>query len=480
MLRLPASLATAILIFAFSGAAFADDVMLVLDSSASMGSKLGRDRKSDLLADSVLTAVADFPTEARIGLIAFGSKDKQSCTDATMLVRPQRDGNDLVAAAAATLQPRGRAPLAVAVERAANALDYKTARATIVVFVDKVEACDADPCVLAEALKAKAKDLTIEVIGLGLEDSDIAGVACLADKTGGHFINAKDGTDVAGGLSAALAGAKAPPPNLPSASLDAPAKVFQTDVFEVGYTGPKAEGDRVQIAWPGLPAGSEIRSALVGTDGKSRQLQAPAEAGNYEIRYYHPTLNVVLATRPLEVDIKPVTVAVPAHVAAGAPIEIDWTGAAAAGDEIRITPQGAAPDIRLLAARVSRDGLPVSLDAPLEAGAYEARYVSAADGTVSATANFTVDPPSASVAGPATAAPGARIVIAWNGPAARFDDIVIARTDMPSGDHVTVARVRPDRPTVTIATPREAGSYEIRYVAGDGRAIFARAPLTVQ
>ncbi|MCX5579611.1 vWA domain-containing protein [Kaistia terrae] len=474
-LALPAALA---LLCATSVTVLADDVMLVLDASASMAGKLGRDRKIDLVADSVAAAVADFPTEARIGVLAFGAKSKTSCTDAEIAVRPQRNGNDLVAAAAATLKPRGKAPLAVAVERAANALDYKKARATVIVFVDKVEACDANPCVLAESLAERAKDLTVEVIGLGLDDKEIEIVACLAEKTGGKFINAKDGTDVAGGLAAALAAAKAPPPNLPSAHIEAPAKVIQSSVFDVAYDGPKAKGDRVQIVWPGLPAGSEIRSVLVAQDGKMRKLRAPAEPGTYEIRYYHPQLNVILATQSIEVDVRPTTVNTPERVGAGAPFSVAWSGPAAPSDAIEISPEGA--DTKLAVAHVNKDGRALTLTAPITPGRYEARYRSAVDNTVAAKASFTVDPPMASLSGPETAKPGSAITVEWKGPAARFDDVVIARVDMPAKDYLTTARIRPDRPTVHIAVPSEAGSYELRYIAGDGTAIFARAPLRVR
>lgn len=475
-LALPAALA---LLCATSVSVLADDVMLVLDASASMAGKLGRDRKIDLVADSVEAAVSDFPTEARIGLLAFGAKSKTSCTDAEITVKPQRNGNDLVTAAAAKLQPRGKAPLAVAVERAANALDYKKERATVIVFVDKVEACDANPCVLAESLAQHAKDLTVEVIGLGLDDKDIESVACLAEKTGGKFINAKDGTDVAGGLAAALAAAKAPPPNLPSAHIEAPAKVIQSSVFDVAYDGPKAKGDRVQIVWPGLPAGSEIRSVLVAQDGKMRKLRAPAEPGTYEIRYYHPELNVILATQAIEVDVRPTTVTVAERIGAGAPFSVSWSGPAAASDLLEIAPEGTT-DTKLAATGVSKDGRDITFTAPIATGRYEVRYRSAADNTIAAKASFTVDPPSASLNGPATAKPGSEIKVDWKGPAARFDDIVIARTDMPAKDHLTLARIRPDRSTVTLAVPTEAGNYELRYIAGDGTAIFARSPITVR
>ncbi|WP_336799339.1 vWA domain-containing protein [Kaistia sp. MMO-174] len=474
-LALPAALA---LLCATSVSVLADDVMLVLDASASMGGKLGRDRKIDLVADSVETAVADFPTEARIGVLAFGAKSKTSCSDAEVVLRPQRNNNDLAAAAAAKLQPRGKAPLAVAVERAANALDYKKERATVIVFVDKVEACDANPCVLAESLAKRAKDLTVEVIGLGLEDKDIESVACLAEMTGGKFINAKDGTDVAGGLAAALAAAKAPPPNLPAAHIEAPAKVIQSSVFDVAYDGPKAKGDRVQIVWPGLPAGSEIRSVLVAKDGKMRKLRAPAEPGTYEVRYYHPELNVVLATQSIDVEVQPTTVAVPEHVGAGAPFSVAWSGPAVASDAIEIAPELA--ETKLASLKVNKDGRALTFTAPIAAGRYEVRYRSAADNSVAASTVFTVDPPSASLNGPDSAKAGSQIKVDWKGPAARFDDVVIARADMQAGEHVTLARIRPDRPSVTLDVPTEAGSYELRYIAGDGTAIFARAPLTVR
>lgn len=478
--RLLAPLFAALIGVALVAPAMADDVMLVLDSSASMGTKLGRDRKIDLVADAVASAVADFPTEARIGLVAFGSKNKNSCSDAEVMVRPQRNGNDLVAAAAATLKPRGKAPLAVAIERAANELDYQKQRATIVVFADKVEACDADPCVLAESIKQKAKDLTIDVIGLGIDDADVPAIACIAEKAGGTFLNANDGTDLAGGLAAALASAKAPPPNLPSASIDAPASITQSTVFEVGYDGPEAKGDRIQIVWPGLPPGSEIRSVLVAKDGKHRKLTAPAEAGTYEVRYYHPELNAVLASRTIEVTTKPISISAPARVAAGAPMIINWSGPAAAFDAVQLALAGSPATSKVTSVTVNKGRQAVIIDAPIDPGVYEVRYHEADDDQIGASATVTVDPPSASLSAPADAKAGSRITVGWTGPAARFDNVVIARSGMAPGEWLSTARVRPDRNTVGIDVPGQAGQYELRYIAGDGTAIFASVPLTVQ
>lgn len=469
-------LAAAALLFA--APAFADSTMLVIDSSASMAGKLGRDRKADLVADSLKEALASVPMDAKLGLVAFGAGSKTSCTDAAVLVEPRAHAADAVIAAAADLQPRGRAPLAAALERAADAADYRHEPMRMIVIVDEIEPCDADPCVKADALKHEAQHLSISVIGLGLSDADAASASCIAAKGGGRFLNAKDGTDLAGGLTATLAPVKEPSTSLPAASIDAPDHVVQSDVFAVGYDGPKEVGDRIQISWPGLPAGAEIRSVLVSPDGQKRMMTAPAEAGSYEIRYFDAKLNAVLATRVIDVALRPVSVSAPARIQAGAPMTINWTGPAARFDEIWITRAG--EDARLDGVAVKRKANVVIIDAPLEPGAYEVRYHSAVDSATAAKVRFTVDRPSVTLAAPPEARAGARIDVGWTGPGGRYDDVVIAKSGMAAGEHVTVARLRPDLASVRITVPSEPGSYVLRYVAGGGRAVFAEVPLEVR
>ena len=120
-------------------------------------------------------------------------------------------------------------------------------------------------------------------------------------------------------------------------------------------------------------------------------LKAPAEAGTYEIRYYHPELNAILASRMIEVKVKPIAISAPDHVAAGAPFVVKWTGPAVQFDEIRLTPAGGGAAIA--SARVSKTGRPVAFDAPLTAGTYEVSYHVAAEDGTGASATLVVDPP---------------------------------------------------------------------------------------
>ncbi|MBB5754278.1 vWA domain-containing protein [Prosthecomicrobium pneumaticum] len=465
-------------LLALAAPAAANDAMVVLDVSASMSGKLGGTAKMALAVEAVETAVAGFPADSRLGLVAYGSKSSKSCSDVEMLVPPALDAAERIGEAAQDLKPRGRAPLAIALQRAAEAIDYTKQRATIVVIADAIEPCDADPCALAAALKEKGKDLAIHVVGLGLKPGEEAGLSCVAEATGGRFVNAIDGADVTGGLGAALASAKAPPRNLPFASIEAPDSVFAGATFTIGYDGPKAADDRLQITWPDQPVGSEVRAAMVGKDAKPRRLMAPAEAAVYELRYYSPSREAVLATRSITVSLPPVTLDAPASGAAGSEIRVGWTGPAGPEDRIVIVPAAGGPSVATAPPR--RDGLPVRFTLPLAAGRFEIRYMIGGDTAPAARRAFTVEPPAATVAGPATVAAGSLFEVTLSGPAARFDDIVVARPGAPTGEHVTASRVRPRRDTLRLRAPAEPGAYELRYVAGDGGAVFARAPIVVK
>jgi len=127
-----------------------------------------------------------------------------------------------------------------------------------------------------------------------------------------------------------------------------------------------------------------------------------------------------------------------------------------------------------------RDGYPLRLTLPLEGGRFAIRYVAAGETAPAASRGIAVDPPSASVSptGPVTA--GSLFEVAVSGPAARFDDVVVARAGMPASEHLTAARVRPRRDRLRLRAPSEPGEYELRYVAGGGKAIFARQPIRIE
>ncbi|HOZ35279.1 MAG TPA: hypothetical protein PLM52_20580, partial [Tabrizicola sp.] len=86
----------------------------------------------------------------------------------------------------------GKTPLSESVRRAAAELKSTEAKATVILITDGIETCEADPCALGAELEASGVDFTAHVVGFGLTEEEGKAVACLAENTGGKYIQASD------------------------------------------------------------------------------------------------------------------------------------------------------------------------------------------------------------------------------------------------------------------------------------------------
>ncbi len=154
---------------------------------------------------------------------------------------------------------------------------------------------------------------------------------------------------------------------LPEASLTAPDTAAIGQPVLIGWTGPAAELDTVEI---GLPGDGERWSWDYVAKGNPLSLIMPGEPGAYELRYKYRD-EVVIATRSIIVLEGPVTLTAPAQVLAGAEIAVGWSGPNAPYDNIQIAEAGS--DSYISYAYVT-DGNPLRLTAPEQPGRYELRY----------------------------------------------------------------------------------------------------------
>src|SRR5690606_17557093 len=110
---------------------------------------------------------------------------------------------------------------------------YGEEKATVILITDGLETCNADPCALARELESGGVDFTAHVVGFGLSPEEGQQVACLADETGGKYIQAGNSEELIGALAETVAEVAEPPPEatpspeeppaeLPAASLSAP------------------------------------------------------------------------------------------------------------------------------------------------------------------------------------------------------------------------------------------------------------------
>jgi Ca-activated chloride channel family protein len=125
-------------------------------------------------------------------------------------------------------------------------------------------------------------------------------------------------------------------------SLDAPASVPMASRITVGWTGPGARFDELQLFDPAAKGGDGrlVDSQRVATDKGAAQKQAtvvaPAVPGQYELRYYNGDNRTVLATRPITVTAIEVSLQAPDRAPVDSPITVRWTGPGATFDNIEI------------------------------------------------------------------------------------------------------------------------------------------------
>lgn len=190
----------------------ADRVILILDASGSMWAQINGKPKLEIARESLRTVLQSVPADREIGFMAYGHREKGSCEDIELIVPPQAGSAAAVSAAADSLKFLGKTPLTSAVSQAAEALKYTEDKATVILITDGLETCNGDPCALGMELKAAGVDFTVDVVGFDLTAGEGRQVACLADNTGGRYIQASDEQALRDALVETIAAAPAPEP----------------------------------------------------------------------------------------------------------------------------------------------------------------------------------------------------------------------------------------------------------------------------
>jgi Ca-activated chloride channel family protein len=183
-----------------------------------------------------------------------------------------------------------------------------------------------------------------------------------------------------------------------AAGLSVPAMVAAGASFDAVFTGPRAEGDMIFVAPPDLdrnryPISDDAKKAAARPS--PARLVAPVSEGDYEVRYYSPSKGGILASASLHVTSHQVSIEADRTIARGAPIDIRVSGPLSPGDFVYIASAGwndnqyPSGDRQQLVPGPDGDGrwdgagfTTFSSVAPAEAGRYEIRYFSWANGEV--------------------------------------------------------------------------------------------------
>ncbi len=201
----------------------ADKTIIVFDASGSMWAQIEGKTRIEIAKETISSVLSTFPADRELGLMAYGHREKGSCEDIELMVPPATGTAGAISAAVEKINPKGKTPISAAVKRAAEELRFTEDKATVILVTDGLETCNADPCALGNELEKAGVDFTAHVVGFGLTEEEGKKVACLAENTGGKYIQASDANSLKDALTATVAAA--PEPALEPAPAPKPAKV---------------------------------------------------------------------------------------------------------------------------------------------------------------------------------------------------------------------------------------------------------------
>jgi Ca-activated chloride channel family protein len=194
------------------------DAMVVFDGSGSMA-EMGFNLMDEPRIFDARRAVREVMPQVapvrRLGLVTYGFGRRAGCASVAVRFPPEHDAADRIIAEIDRLHPAGQTPLTAAIAEAARVLDYENKPGEIVLVTDGKETCGGAPCQLAADLAAGA-DMIVHVIGFRVrgehfawpdqpQDDMVQAVArCLADRTGGLYVQAETLDDLIGALRQTL------------------------------------------------------------------------------------------------------------------------------------------------------------------------------------------------------------------------------------------------------------------------------------
>ncbi len=234
--------------FLMPAAAQADRAIIVLDGSGSMWGQIDGVPKLEIAREALGGVLQSLPADLELGLMAYGHRRKGDCADIELLVEPAAGTAGAIGDAAAKMSFLGKTPLSQAVREAAQSLNFTEDKATVVLITDGIETCEADPCALASELEASGIDFTAHVVGFGLTREEGRQVACLAENTGGRYIEAANSGELSDALTQTVAAAPEPAPApAPAPQPAAPEFNFVPTTVLIAGSEPLIDGNVYEI-----------------------------------------------------------------------------------------------------------------------------------------------------------------------------------------------------------------------------------------
>ncbi|MGV0715518.1 VWA domain-containing protein [Mycolicibacterium sp. XJ662] len=183
--------------------------VLILDGSGSMTEADAPGPRIDAAKSAAHGLIDALPDASTIALQTYGTTtgsaeaDKQAgCRDVTVLLPLGPMNRDTMNDAIDSITPSGYTPISLALQTAADQLPADDTPQAIVLVSDGEETCDTPPCDTAAQIKQSHPGLTISTIGFKVDGPAADQLRCIADATGGIYVQAANADQLAARLLA--------------------------------------------------------------------------------------------------------------------------------------------------------------------------------------------------------------------------------------------------------------------------------------
>jgi len=262
-----------------------------------------------------------------------------------------------------------------------------------------------------------------------------------------------------------------------AATLEAAASIEVAGSLKVTWKGPNNQGDFISIDPVGAPD-TTYGNYAYPAKGNPLDVRVPDQPGDYLVRYHLANSYRVIGSAPLKVGGAEASLKFPAAVSAGSTLSVTWTGPGKKGDFISIDAAGANDRTYGNYAYPER-GNPIEIRVPDDPADYVVRYHLASSYGVIGSAPLKVEAVTASVTAPAKVAARSVFEVNWKGPNNAGDFItLVAPTAKEKEFGASNGYTQRGNP-VRLEAPREAGTYELRYITGQSNRTLAKTTMTV-
>ncbi len=169
-------------------------ILFVFDASNSMHGRWDESTRIAIAKEVLVKTIDSLKSipNLELALRIYGHQSPitptfQDCEDTQLEIPFSPNNHSAIQRKIRQIQPKGTTPIARSLEASADDFPDRNARNIIILITDGIEACDNDPCIIADKLRAKGISIRPFVIGIGIDMAYLNYFDCI-----GTYLDAND------------------------------------------------------------------------------------------------------------------------------------------------------------------------------------------------------------------------------------------------------------------------------------------------